>query len=236
MSAEQITKGSELLHLSSEGVTKTSEALKVSCYALDIRSMMGYDLAPHHLEKVPLRYCLLADRRRGDDSLLALATGILLSDCLGIHSDSDLIFNPAGKPYVLGRNEKISIAHAGYLAVVASCEEPVGVDVEPLPSYTDYSHLHVLEGIYSKQNLDRKAILSSKTGPELFTRLWTEAEATCKRDGFELKQAQKDNRRYLSESFTCSEICKSHMITAACSQPFDLELTVLDFADWLVRS
>lgn len=229
-------KESPLLHLSSEGVEQTTEPLKVECFALDIRTMMGHDLAPHHLEAVPLRYCLLADRRRGDDSLLALATGILLSDCLGIKRDSDLIFDPAGKPYVLGRDRKISIAHAGYLAVVASCSEAVGVDVEPIPSYTDHSHLRVLEGIYGKAKVDRKAILSSKTGPSLFSRLWTEAEAACKRDGLALKDALKDNRDYLSQSCTVSIECKAHLITVATNEPATICLDLLDFKDWMARS
>lgn len=224
------------MHLSSEGVEQKAEPLKVECYALDIRTMMGHDLAPHHLEAVPLRYCLLADKRRGDDSLLALATGILLSDCLGIVCDSDLIIDPAGKPYVLGRDRKISIAHAGYLAVVASSAGAVGVDVEPIPSYTDHSHLRVLEGIYGKSNIDRKAVLSSKTGPSLFARLWTEAEATCKRDGLALKEALRDNKSYLAQSFTESFECKGHLITVATNEPAKVDFELLDFNDWMARS
>ncbi|MDO5335465.1 MAG: hypothetical protein Q4F23_05285 [Coriobacteriia bacterium] len=225
-----------LLHLSSEGVTPSFKPQVVECHALDIRSMMGTDLAPHHLEGVPLRYCLLADRRRGDDSLLALATGILLSDCLGIHSDSDLIFDPAGKPYVLGRDFKISIAHAGYLAVVAKCPEAVGIDVEPLPSYTDHSHLRVLEGIYGKAKVDRKVILSAKTGPLAFTQMWTQAEATCKRDGVDLKSGLAANREFLSSSCVESQECKGHVISCATEEPAQLEVSLLDFQDWMARS
>lgn len=225
-----------LLHLSSEGVTPAVEPVKVDCFALDIRGMMGCDLAPHHLEGVPLRYCLLADRRRGDDSLLALATGILLSDRLGIHQDSELIFDPQGKPYVLGHDFKISIAHAGYLAVVVRCEAPVGVDVEPIPSYTDHSHLHVLEGIYGKSKVDRKAVLSGKTGPRTFADMWTQAEASCKREGVDLKSALAANRNFLSDSFVVSEECKGHVVSCSTTEPASLNLELLDFSEWLERS
>ena len=225
-----------LLHLSSEGVVRTDASLSVSCYALDIRTMMGADLAPHHLEGVPLRYCLLADRRRGDDSLLALATGILLSDCLDIHDDSELIFSASGKPYVLGRNLKISITHAGYLAVVAACEDAVGVDVEPIPSYTDHTHLRVLEGIYGKSKVDHKLALGGKTGPRYFAEMWTRAEATCKRDGVELKSALRDNRDFLESSCLVSDECKGHIVTSATSEPASMKLELLDFHDWMARA
>lgn len=78
--------------------------------------------------------------RIAKDRRLSLGAGLLLCeafDRLGIE-EPQLAFDENGKPYLPGREDvRFNLSHSGHYAALALSDEPVGVDVEQVRSFSE---------------------------------------------------------------------------------------------------
>lgn len=127
-----------------------------------------------------LRRSRIAKKRSGEDKLLSLTAGLLLSQELsrrtGIPREK-LRFEHGsfGKPYLIGSSLQFSLSHTkGAVCAAFSDDGEVGADIESVSR-------RVSEGLYSRvlgEN-ERPLVHSSKD----FIRLWVQKEAFLKRLG-----------------------------------------------------
>ncbi len=137
-------------------------------YVTDVRALDAHYeqalalLAPERREKV------LARRRR-EDALRSLAAGLLLRRYVG---SGPFSLGERGKPFLPG-GISFNLSHSGALAVLATAESDVGVDVEPLSRPFGEATVRRVLLPEERQWLEARP-------REDFLRLWTRKEAVLK--------------------------------------------------------
>ena len=113
---------------------------------------------------------------REEDRLRCLAAGLLLSDILDVHSDSDTELNIYGKPLLKLGLPFFSLSHSGEYAALAVADVPVGVDIELIQPFD-------ISSAKSCFTENEYGWLAKQHNDEAFYRLWTAKEAVLKADG-----------------------------------------------------
>lgn len=189
--------------------------MTVSLYLADIRPLAGRETQLSPLLTQPRRRRLEA-LQNPDDRLHCLAAGLLLRRVLAVR-EGDIAYNDRGKPYLLHRDVQFSLSHGGDYAVLATAAQPIGVDIEPIPTHLPPLPKKVLRP-------EELAWLMAEPTPERFARLWTQLESALKAAGTGFGGAE---RSYSLLDDACpwhfqALTHNGHLITAAAPGPFTL--------------
>ena len=108
------------------------------------------------------------------DKLLSLAAGLLIRRAIG---ESPIFFGEHDKPYVES-DVFFSVSHSGRVAVIATDDAEVGLDIEQLP---DESRLKIADRFYHPR--ERAYVKGSQDPCRAFCEIWTRKEAVLKMTG-----------------------------------------------------
>ncbi|MDL2261558.1 4'-phosphopantetheinyl transferase superfamily protein [Methanimicrococcus sp. OttesenSCG-928-J09] len=109
----------------------------------DFKDLCGLNRLWSERREQVLRYLHPKDKAR------SLAAGLMMSFVLGITDDSQIQYNPFGKPYLSGSPEysespdsfassvHFNLSHSGDYIVLAVDENEVGIDIEKILPYSD---------------------------------------------------------------------------------------------------
>lgn len=155
---------------------------------------------------------------RETDRLRCLAAGVLLARELGVHRDEDLVTGAYGKPSLRDGRAHFNLSHAGFYAVLAVAEQPIGVDIEPIQPF-DW---HVARRCFTGREMEW---LEADASDSAFCRLWTGKEAIMKAtgNGFALDPASfcvlpvRDGEHHIMDKrwLMTWRIIENHMICIA---------------------
>lgn len=117
------------------------------------------------------------------DQKLSLAVYLLLCEALskqyGITDKPEFVFGPNGKPLLKDYPHiNFNLSHCDYAALCVVSDEPVGCDVETVPSHLD---IDLCRQCHNEKEIGH--ILRSDNPPLAFTTLWTQKEAFLKLTG-----------------------------------------------------
>ena len=194
--------------------------MDVKLYLTNVRELSG------HLDK---GLNLLTPRRREEttafveekDRLLHLAAGLLLRNVLYVTRDEDLVYGEFDKPELADGRVHFSLSHAGYYAVLAVSEHPVGVDIEP---------------IAKPQILPRKMLtaeemqwLEEHPSAEDFCLIWTRLESALKAEGCGLALEQREFSLLSGGApwYWDTLIYDGHLLTCAGLSPLAVQTVIL---------
>lgn len=199
---------------------------RMRLYITDIRQLKQYEQAALPLltpERREAAGCIRPEQER----LHCIAAGLLLRRVLGVTADHQLRRNEYGRPELAGEGPCFNLSHGGNLVVLAVCNAPVGVDIEPvrekLPITIPRRFLRP----------DELAWLGEEPTPERFVWLWTRLESALKADGRGFGLEQRDfsvldsGRPWHLETFRHD----GHCISCAADKPFDIQMTELQPLD-----
>lgn len=154
---------------------------KVVVYMLDGRLLEGR--ADECRDVIPSRHATRSLFGTRYSRLEALASGLLLRALLGVLDEDRLRRGAHGKPYLEGGPEFNLTNDCGWAAMAVS-DEPVGVDLEEVPSrYRDG-----IEGLVARRYFDAEELrliggASTREGLRAWARAWTRREAILKAAG-----------------------------------------------------
>lgn len=110
-----------------------------------------------------------------------LAAGLLMARYLGVSTDEALTVGDEGKPRLAAEGPEFNLSHDDGAAVLALCEQTVGVDVEDVPrAYGEPQNAALRAVLSAKELVD---VESAADPARAFARAWTRVEATLKADG-----------------------------------------------------
>ncbi|MDE7301341.1 MAG: 4'-phosphopantetheinyl transferase superfamily protein [Clostridia bacterium] len=205
----------------------------VNIYCLDVACFKDEALYNSMLAK-------MTDERREkvksykfeEDGYLSLGAGYLLSLALsdaGIDlADEEIAYNEYGKPQLKSGKLHFNISHSGTIAVVATSDGEVGIDVQKLYDVDDKLIRRVTtDGEYASLC----ALDGDKKRSEFF-RLWTAKESVIKLLGKGLSLAPSSLEIGLSRPFKVIQNCVRSSIFLHEFSNFDgYALTVASFKD-----
>ncbi|WP_136668997.1 4'-phosphopantetheinyl transferase superfamily protein [Flavobacterium sp. H122] len=119
--------------------------------------------------------------RRWQDAQLSLLGRVLLDSGLKSYfniTNSKIIYNPKGKPFLHNQDVFFNISHTSDLVVCSIANFPVGIDVEKLDSKFEYNDFK-----YQMTKNEYEIIKNSTNTVESFYSYWTEKEAVIKAHG-----------------------------------------------------
>lgn len=187
---------------------------------VNIYCMDADTLAPMESAYLPL---LTPARRKAAEGyqeksarLRVIAAGLLLYQELGVHKDSDLIFNEYGKPSLAAGKPQFSLSYAGHYAALAVAPFPIGVDIEPIKD----NYPQILRKYFYPDEL---YWLDQVPNKDRFYTLWTRLESALKAEGTGFASSIRPYSLLENSTFFYkNEIHSGHMIACAASAQFDM--------------
>lgn len=186
-----------------------------------------------HLSLLIPRYRKKASTKAPERSRLGeFAAGLLLADVLGIDQDTDLIIGPEGKPELASGTLHISISHDDGMAVLATSDAAIGVDIEEIPAaYTKLTR-DALRGVLSPDGI--AAVEASSNVPLAFASAWTRVESIVKADGRGFAFNVRGGN--LPEGWQCTHrVVDGHAISCAAHERPELAIHRQDMAETIDR-
>lgn len=185
----------------------------------------------------PEAFPVLYPMRRGraekikpeEDRLHSIVAGLLLRHVLGITTDEELVIGEVGKPALAGEGPQFNLAHGGNYAVLAVCDHPVGVDVEPIGDEPPI----VIPRRYLLP--DEIAWLEEDLTPLRYAELWTRLESALKADGrgFAIVARDFSSLENGKPWYLDAWIYDGHYFACATDVPFEIETIMIPMEDLL---
>ena len=120
----------------------------------------------------------------GNNRKIAICEYFLLKNLLNLSDSVDLLYNANGKPLLQGYN--FNASHCDGIICIAIGQSQIGVDIEKQREYDANLARYVL-------NAEELHFVESQANKDdLFTKLWTQKEATLKCLGLALNTPLKD--------------------------------------------